>query len=93
MVNINGKVMLDVSELAAPEPMRAILLQLLDLNEADYLQVVHRKEPTPLYKKLTEMGFFYYTETDKPMTSYYTISICRQSQAAQLQRLLGVLSA
>ena len=89
MANLTNKVVLDVSELAAPEPMRAILLQLLDLGDEQYLQVVHRKEPIPLYQKLTEMGFVYYTELDKPVISFCTISICREPQAQQLQQLLG----
>jgi len=91
LVNLNSKIALDVSELSAPEPMRTILLQLSELTEEQYLQVVHRKEPTPLYKKLTDMGFFYHTEMNKPVTTFVTISICRQSQANQLQQLLGVL--
>lgn len=90
MASLTDKVVLDVSELAAPEPMRAILLQLLNLADEQYLQVVHRKEPIPLYQKLTEMGFVYHTELDKPITSFCTISICREPQASQLQQLLGV---
>lgn len=84
------RVALDVSEYEAPEPMRQILLHLTTLSETQYLQVTHRKEPIPLYSTLIEMGFVYLTETNKPITDYFTISICHKAQLISLENILGV---
>lgn len=51
---------LDVSELAPPEPMSAILHSLSNLADNCCLQVKHRREPFPLYEKLAEAGFAYH---------------------------------
>jgi len=50
---------LDVSELEAPEPMRQVLLALSTLSQGQCLIIYHRKNPIPLYPKLTELGFVY----------------------------------
>jgi len=51
---------LDVSELAPPEPMSVILQSLSNLAEGCCLQIKHRREPFPLYEKLTDAGFAYH---------------------------------
>jgi len=48
---------LDVSELAAPEPMECILVELESLAPGEYLRVLHRREPWPLFPILEERGF------------------------------------
>jgi len=55
---------LDVTELEAPEPMRQILLALAALSHGQCLIVYHRKNPVPLYQKLTELGFVYRVDID-----------------------------
>lgn len=52
-------IILNVSELEAPEPMRLILNALTQLQSGQFLLVQHRQEPVPLYPKLTAMGFEY----------------------------------
>jgi TusA-related sulfurtransferase len=47
---------LDVSDLAAPEPLERILDALADLPPGDRLCVIHRREPYPLYDLLRRMG-------------------------------------
>lgn len=50
---------LDVSELEAPEPLRAAVAAIHELGEGEYLCMRHRREPFPLYRMLAEMGFSY----------------------------------
>lgn len=52
----------DVSHLAPPEPMTVILNHLAKLNQQECLLVKHRRQPFPLYEKLTSAGFLYYCE-------------------------------
>jgi|ETNmetMinimDraft_8_1059916.scaffolds.fasta_scaffold24553_2 uncharacterized protein (DUF2249 family) len=53
---------LDVSDLAPPEPMSAILQSLSTLAENSCLRIKHRREPFPLYKKLVDAGLAYHCE-------------------------------
>ncbi len=48
---------LDVSDLEPCEPMERTLQAVGDLNEGDYLRVIHRREPHLLYPVLEKMGF------------------------------------
>lgn len=48
---------LDVSELAPPEPMERILAELESLAAGEYLRVLHRREPWPLFPLLEQRGF------------------------------------
>lgn len=49
--------LLDVSELEPCEPMERTLEAVEELGPGDYLRVLHRREPFPLYRILTERGF------------------------------------
>jgi uncharacterized protein (DUF2249 family) len=53
---------LDVRHLPAPEPMTQIIQALAKLTEQQYLQVHHRREPFPLYEKLSAAGWQYYCQ-------------------------------
>lgn len=48
---------LDVSELAPPEPMERILVEVESLAPGEYLRVLHRREPWPLFPVLEQRGF------------------------------------
>lgn len=48
---------LDVSELAPPEPMERILEAIETVSAGQYLRVLHSREPFPLYAILEESGF------------------------------------
>jgi len=61
-MNINKSfkmIKLDVSSLPAPEPMTKIIQSLALLTKQQFLQVHHRREPFPLYEKLTTAGWQY----------------------------------
>ena len=53
---------LDVSELEPCEPMEQILAALPDLHSGEYLHVLHRMEPFPLYSILTQQGYSWLTQ-------------------------------
>ena len=52
---------IDVSDLPPPEPMTEILKALSTLPVNMFLQVMHRREPIPLYEKLPQLGFSHKT--------------------------------
>lgn len=69
-------IILDVSELEAPEPMRVILTSLSKLQRGHFLLVKHRKEPFPLYPKIIELGFeFVVIDRQQSKTPQYLIAI------------------
>jgi len=53
---------LDVSQLEPCEPMERILSTIGDLQSGEYLRVLHRMEPHPLYPILTREGFAWLTQ-------------------------------
>ncbi len=53
---------LDVSELQPPEPLERILDALADMPEGDWLRVRHRRDPVPLYRILSDMGYRWRTD-------------------------------
>lgn len=50
---------IDVSELAAPEPMQVILSELAILPKDMILKVTHSRQPWPLYERLVDNGWLY----------------------------------
>ena len=52
---------IDVSELEPPEPMERILDALADMSPGDWLKILHRREPFPLYNMLKSMGYCWST--------------------------------
>ena len=53
---------LDVSELAPPEPFERVLAALETLAAGEYLRMLHRREPLLLYPWLQEHGFEWLTQ-------------------------------
>lgn len=53
------EIVLDVSDLAAPEPFEKIFDAIFDLEEGEYLKVVHRMFPRMIMPILKERGFFH----------------------------------
>jgi hypothetical protein len=65
--NVMNFIQIDVSNLAPPEPMMAILSALSELENPlrtthQCLVVKHRREPVPLYEKLTLAGWAYHCQ-------------------------------
>lgn len=57
---------LDVSTLEPPEPLERILDALADLPDGDWLNVLHRREPHPLYGMLRDMDYHWRTTARVP---------------------------
>lgn len=56
-------IQLDVRLLEPCEPLEQILAALHNLSNGDYLHVLHRLEPFPLYKILKQQGFKWTTRS------------------------------
>lgn len=54
---MSGVRVLDVSDLAPPEPMERVLAEVERLGAGEYLRVLHRREPWPLFPVLEQRGF------------------------------------
>ena len=52
---------LDVRELPPCEPLERVMAALRDLPPGDYLSVLHRREPFPLYRLLEQGGYAWRT--------------------------------
>ncbi len=53
---------LDVSDLEPCEPLENILATIPNLQAGEYLRVLHRMEPHPLYPILTQKGYAWLTQ-------------------------------
>ena len=53
------EIILDVHEMQSPEPMEAVMKGLENLQQGEYLKMLHRMQPFPLYDILLENGFRY----------------------------------
>jgi uncharacterized protein (DUF2249 family) len=67
---------LDVSELVPCEPLERITEQLRRLETGNWLHVIHRQEPHPLYQLLAQGGFAWHTSPGGP--AGYVILIWRK---------------
>ncbi len=52
--------LLDVSELEPCEPMERVLAAVRELVPGEYLRMLHRQEPRPLYPLLERLGMAWY---------------------------------
>ena len=64
---------IDVSDLEPPEPLERILDTLADMADGDWLRVLHRRDPVPLYRMLKDMGYRW--ETHRLNTESFEILI------------------
>jgi uncharacterized protein DUF2249 len=71
---------LDVSRLEAPEPMEQSLSAIDGLEPGDYLRILHRREPFPLYGILASRGFEH--RTFPGAETEFEILVWRTSDAA-----------
>lgn len=52
---------IDVSELHHPEPFEIMIRAIGELKEGEYIRMIHRLEPLPLYEVLHKQGFVHVT--------------------------------
>ena len=53
------EITIDVSELQPPEPMEIVLEKLDKIQSGQYIRMIHRMQPYPLYNILMDDGFRY----------------------------------
>lgn len=51
------EIVLDVHKLQPPQPMELVLDAIGKLAEGEYLKIIHRMQPFPLYSILFDKGF------------------------------------
>lgn len=56
---MDKEIVIDVHELQPPEPMQRALDALDSLTDGQYLKIIHRMQPFPLYDILSDNGFKY----------------------------------
>lgn len=56
---MSNEIILNVSELPAPLPMEMALDALDQLSQGQYIKMIHRMQPHPLYNILFETGYKY----------------------------------
>ncbi|PKI13916.1 DUF2249 domain-containing protein [Colwellia sp. 12G3] len=71
-------VVVNVSELAPPEPMTVILTALARLKLGYCLLVTHRRQPFPLYEKLAQAGWAYHCQVHDD--DHISLFIYRQAE-------------
>jgi len=54
-----NELLIDVSEYEAPQPFEEVIKLVVNINDGEYIRMLHRKQPLPLYQLLNERGFAY----------------------------------
>lgn len=76
----------NVSALAPPEPMQAILSSLAKLPNGTVLKVMHRREPFPLYERLLAHGWLYHSKMVSDES--YIIYIAKEQDKQQFNAFI-----
>jgi len=82
------RVIIDVSDLPAPEPMTKIIQTLVTITTQQFLLVHHRREPFPLFEKLTSAGWLYSCQQQTP--DDYQIYIYKTWQHQYVTQLTSI---
>jgi hypothetical protein len=82
------RVIINVIDLAAPEPMTKIIQALMKLTKQQFLLVHHRREPFPLFEKLTIAGWLYSCRQQAP--ERYKIYIFKPHQLQYMTQLFSI---
>jgi uncharacterized protein (DUF2249 family) len=75
------ELLLDVRNLAPPEPLERVLATLGSLGEGKYLRVRIHREPFPLYAWLQESGFAWRTRSTGDVAFELCIWRCGDARA------------
>ncbi|RKZ38159.1 MAG: Clp protease ClpB [Gammaproteobacteria bacterium] len=88
---MTSKYQLDVSQLEPCEPLERILATLPQLQTGEYLHVLHRMEPYPLYSILEKEGYTWLTQAGQevPIEIYIWRSTDTLAAAAIKDRQAG----
>lgn len=65
------EIVLDCSMLESPEPLNLVIQNLSNVNEENYIKMIHRMEPMVLYSVLNQNGFKYKTISKEDQVLIY----------------------
>ncbi len=65
------EIIIDVSELPPPKPMEIVLESLDRLIPGQYIKMIHRMQPHPLYNILLDSGYRYKVDTSEALINIY----------------------
>lgn len=86
-MNTEQAIVLDVSVLQPPEPMDKVLAAMDTLAEGQYIEMIHRMEPHPLYNILLDNGYRYHTHNPDGLFHIYIWKATdKQAEAAAKSR-------
>ena len=88
--NASPEVLLDVSDLAPPEPLERTLEAADELKPGQFLRMLHRRDPCMLYANLDENGFKYFQR--KGLTTAVELFIWSEDDAdaaAAVESIIG----
>lgn len=83
---MTAKQVLDVSQLAPCEPLEHVLAAIPSLQTGEYLCMLHRMEPHPLYNILTENGYSWLTQAGQKVSIEVYIWRSSDKQAEEAVR-------
>lgn len=66
-----NEVTIDVSDLQPPEPMEIVLDRLDKIEDGQYIRMIHRMQPYPLYNILMDNGFRYKVDETQSLLHIY----------------------
>lgn len=65
------EVTIDVSELPPPEPMEIVMDKLDKIQAGEYIRMIHRMQPYPLYNILMDNGYRYKVDETQSLIHIY----------------------
>jgi len=63
---VDSEILLDVRELAAPEPLQRVIAALETLAPGQYVRMLHRRDAHCLRQTLASLGFDHWVEQPEP---------------------------
>jgi uncharacterized protein (DUF2249 family) len=85
---MSNEVILDVSELQPPLPMEMAMDAIDALKQGQYIKMIHRMQPHPLYTILFENGFKYKVAENNDLFNIYIWKAADKEADKQVKNLL-----
>jgi uncharacterized protein (DUF2249 family) len=87
---MSKEILLEVHDLQPPQPMELALDALDKLQLGEYIKMVHRMQPFPLFKILDENSFRYrVTDSDTSAFDIYIWHASDKQTAEDIKKIIG----
>lgn len=70
-MNTDNAIILNTCEMQPPQPMELVMEALGKLSPGQYIKMIHRMEPHPLYNILLDNGYRYKVDTSTGLFNIY----------------------